>query len=236
MRMLWVFLTVALIAAACGTSSATPPPAPQSPAASRTPLRTDAASPTATTSAAPEPAIGVGSAVVTVSDGLRVRSVPGVSDDSVKYQPLLPLGTELLVVGGPVAASGYVWWQVEPMSFALEEATVGWVAMADHDGSPWIALAGDANPALGMAMSDVARMPVRDGDARTAAQSLSDFGFDLSAWTRAAVQARSRTSRSNSIVRSCSLSVTSRPAPSCSWAGWSTHRTPPDAGQTIRRR
>ena len=175
MRALVVFLTVAMIAVACGTAPATPPTSPHMLEASRTPSPTDPASPAAT----PEPAIGMGSAVVTVSDGLRVRSAPGVSDDSIKYEPLLPLGTELLVVGGPVEASGYVWWQVEPLSFALQEANVGWVAMADHDGEPWIALSGDATPALGMAVSDVARMPVSKDQAKAAANSITSFGFDL---------------------------------------------------------
>src|SRR5215211_3269331 len=40
------------------------------------------------------------------TDGLRVRSEPRVSDDSQKLQPLLPLGSRLYVLGGPVSASG----------------------------------------------------------------------------------------------------------------------------------
>ena len=179
MRRLWVFLAVAMIAVSCGAPPATPPTSPHSPEASRTPSPTDPASPAATPAASLEPAISIGSAVVTVSDGLRVRSAPGVSDDSVKYAPLLPLGTELLVVGGPVEASGYVWWQVEPLSFALQDANVGWVAMADHDGEPWIALSGDATPQLAMAISDVARMPVDKGQAKAAANSITSFGLDL---------------------------------------------------------
>ena len=178
MRMPAVFLAIAMIAVACGSAPATPPTSPRSPEASRIPSPTDPASAPAP-AATPEPAIGIGSAVETVSDRIRVRSAPGVSDDSVKYEPLLPLGTELLVVGGPVEASGYTWWQVEPQSFALQEATVGWVAMADHDGEPWIALSGDASPQLAMAISDVARMPVGKGQAKAAASSITSFGLDL---------------------------------------------------------
>ena len=178
MRTLLVFLVVALIAAGCGATPPTPGPS-QSPAGGESPSATDLPLPSATPSASPEPAIGIGSAVVTVSDSLRVRSAPGVSDDSIKYEPLLPVGTELLVVGGPVEASDYVWWQVEPLSLALQDADVGWVAMADHDGEPWIALAGDGGPALGMAVSDVARMPVGKGEAKAAANSISAFGLDL---------------------------------------------------------
>ena len=179
MRKPWVFLAVAMMAVGCGTAPATPPTSPHAPEASLTPSRTDPVSPATTPAASLEPAIGIGSAVVTVSDALRVRSAPGVSDDSVKYEPLLPLGTELLVVGGPVEATGYVWWQVEPLSFALEDANVGWVAMADHDGEPWIALSGDASPQLAMAISDVARMPVDKGQAKAAANSITSFGLDL---------------------------------------------------------
>jgi alpha-tubulin suppressor-like RCC1 family protein len=84
----------------------------------------------------------LGQIVVTVSDGLRVRSAPRVSDDSLKYQPLLPLGTELRVLDGPVSASGFVWYKVEAVSFVLQDGPGnGWVAIAGKDGEPWIALA-----------------------------------------------------------------------------------------------
>ena len=77
--------------------------------------------------------------VVTVSDRLRVRSEPRVSDDSIMYEPVLPLGTELTVLDGPVSASGYTWYKVVPVSFVgLEGPGFGWVAVADKDGEPWI--------------------------------------------------------------------------------------------------
>jgi hypothetical protein len=77
--------------------------------------------------------------VVTVADRLRVRSEPRVSDDSIKKEPVLPLGTELLVLDGPVSASGYTWYKVRPVSFArLDRPRYGWVAMAGKDGEPWI--------------------------------------------------------------------------------------------------
>ena len=74
---------------------------------------------------------------MTVSDRLRVRSQPRVADNSLKYEPLLPTGTELLVIDGPVHASGYDWYRVAPVSLTLSGgATDGWVAAADHDGTP----------------------------------------------------------------------------------------------------
>ena len=80
----------------------------------------------------------VGSVVTTLADdGLRVRSEPRVSDDSLKLEPLLPLGSQLYVLDGPVSASGYAWYQVVPL--ASRNLPSGWVASADRDGEPWIA-------------------------------------------------------------------------------------------------
>jgi hypothetical protein len=113
------------------------PPVPTSSAAlSAAPTREPV--PSASPSRAPGDRF-LGQVVVTVSDRLRVRSEPRVSDDSLKYEPLLPLGTELTVLDGPVEASGYVWYQVRPVSFlGLEGPGYGWVAMAGKDGEPWI--------------------------------------------------------------------------------------------------
>ena len=59
----------------------------------------------------------VGQVVTTLADdGLRVRSQPRISDDSEKYDPLLPLGTQLYVLDGPMSASGYTWYQVAPLT------------------------------------------------------------------------------------------------------------------------
>jgi hypothetical protein len=80
----------------------------------------------------------VGSAITTLaSDGLRVRSEPRVSDDSHKLEPLLPVGSQLYVLEGPVSASGYAWYEVIPLS--SRQLPSGWVASADRDGEPWIA-------------------------------------------------------------------------------------------------
>ncbi len=122
----------------------------------------------------------MGSLVVTVSDGLRVRSQPRVADDSAKYEPLLPLGTELLVLGGPVTASGYAWYDVSPTSLTLADGIQdGWVAMADHDGTPWIALREGAITGFELAQSSVARAPSTAADAARAAAAINAFGIDL---------------------------------------------------------
>jgi hypothetical protein len=75
-------------------------------------------------------------AVVTrAGDRLRVRSAPGVGAESEKLEPLLSSGTRLLVIGGPVEADGYPWYEV-----AVEDQPDmmhGWVAAADA-GTRWI--------------------------------------------------------------------------------------------------
>jgi hypothetical protein len=76
-----------------------------------------------------------------VTDDLRVRSKPGVSEDSTKLEPLLQKGVRVVVLDGPVQASGYDWYLVQPtITSDLQEETYpfGWVAAAGKDGEPWI--------------------------------------------------------------------------------------------------
>jgi len=71
--------------------------------------------------------LAAGSVATTLAtDGLRMRSEPSVDPSSFKYEPLLPLGTALLVLDGPVSGSGYEWYDVAPLAPA--EAAHGWVA------------------------------------------------------------------------------------------------------------
>ncbi|MBA2634423.1 MAG: hypothetical protein H0U86_15725 [Chloroflexi bacterium] len=118
--------------------------------------------------------------MVTVSDELRVRSQPRVSEDSIKYDPVLPLGTELLVLDGPVIGSGYTWYKVDPVAFAgLTGPGYGWVAMAGKDGEQWIALA-DSEPAdVSLAKADVPRAAADPAAGIRMAASVNSFGLDL---------------------------------------------------------
>ena len=88
----------------------------------------------------PRPSFAVGDLVVTVTDNLRVRSKPGVSADSLKYEPVLEAGTDLQILGGPVAASGFWWYRVRLLDgMTLHDGIAdGWVAASDHDGTAWI--------------------------------------------------------------------------------------------------
>ena len=76
-----------------------------------------------------------------VTNDLRVRSKPGVSDDSKKLEPLLQEDELLVVLDGPVKDSGYDWYQVQPVipvDMGIGSIPFGWVAAADKDGEPWI--------------------------------------------------------------------------------------------------
>jgi serpin B len=170
-------LVVAQCVASCGSTVPTPTPV-ASPTGS--PVMP---SPTAVPIDSPSSLAGdafLGSKVVTVSDHLRMRSAPEVSDASIKYEPVLPLGTELRVLGGPVSASGYVWYDVTPTSFRMSDGIDhGWVAMADHDGTPWLALAEQPIAGLEVATSVVARAPAKAADAKAVSSSVTAFGLDL---------------------------------------------------------
>jgi len=80
-----------------------------------------------------------------VTPGVRVRSKPEVSDASEKLEPLLPTGTELFVLSGPVAGSGYDWFEVRPLSTGLPHG--GWVAATARDGEPWLVAGRPSCPA-----------------------------------------------------------------------------------------
>jgi hypothetical protein len=74
-----------------------------------------------------------------VVDGLRVRTAPTVDDaTSAKLEPLLGNGTKLHILDGPVTADDYDWYLVQAIGWPHH----GWVAAADHDGSPWIVATG----------------------------------------------------------------------------------------------
>jgi len=145
-------LLVALAASAAPAPAPSSPPAP-SPSAPASPSVTPSADPSAPSPApgsdAPDPSaeptpsapqLRQDSVARVVTTGLRVRSKPEVSDSSVKLQPLLDAPRLLFVMDGPVEASGYTWYEVAPIGDAgtTVELPIGWVAVADKDGTPWI--------------------------------------------------------------------------------------------------
>ena len=116
------------------------PAAPPSPSlvAVESPSLSPTPTPTPKVAITPKPPKSlVGHIVTTLADdGLRVRSRPRISDDSQMREPLLPLGTDLYVLDGPVQASGYAWYDVVPL--ARGNLPGGWIASAGRDGEPWI--------------------------------------------------------------------------------------------------
>jgi hypothetical protein len=79
-----------------------------------------------------------GTAGITVSDNLRVRADPGLASE--RYE-LLPTGTRVWVIDGPVVAADYEWFQiiVPEVDAGRGVPRVGWVAASDHGAEPWLA-------------------------------------------------------------------------------------------------
>jgi hypothetical protein len=138
--------------------------------------------------ATPEPAFLTRRAsAATVTDGLRVRSIPLVDDTSERYEPLLAKGTRLFVTDGPVLGSGYVWYRVvvPGITRAGGEPMIGWVAVAGKDGELWAQDVALGCPAADqpIALADIARLgggAIPDG-------GLSCYG-DAALTTSASVQ------------------------------------------------
>lgn len=128
---------------ACGSQAPSPSVATASPAEVSIEPSQVAPSPTASASLVPAnlAPIAVDSIALVVTNDLLVRSKPGVSEASRKLSPLLDADREVYVVAGPVAASGYTWYQVKPLTKPGEfvDLPFGWVAAASKDGEPWLA-------------------------------------------------------------------------------------------------
>lgn len=134
-------------------------PRPSTDSPSLPPTRSATAGPTGSEAAAPEPTqFSVGSVVTTLADdGLRARFQPRISADSYKLEPLLPLGSELYVLDGPVSAAGYTWYEVAQLT--SRKLPSGWVASADRDGTPWIATGAFDCPPAPTDLQSLAAMP-----------------------------------------------------------------------------
>jgi hypothetical protein len=92
----------------------------------------------------PGSAIRPDSFAVVITDDLRVRTQPRVSDDSIRLEPLLWDGAVLFVIDGPVEGSGFQWFLVQPMSevdiqIHPDPPQLGWVAAGSKDGEAWLA-------------------------------------------------------------------------------------------------
>jgi hypothetical protein len=144
---------VAALVVGCGTSAGSSALSPSSAplSASSSPDHTDVAAPSVTSSPSPpSPSEATGelphdSVAQVVTTDLVIRSQPGIQAGSEIYPVRLNEPTLLYVLDGPVRASGYDWYQVQPfevgvcMDICPERPPVGWVAQAAQDGEAWVA-------------------------------------------------------------------------------------------------
>lgn len=81
--------------------------------------------------------LSIGQRVPVVSGGLRVRAEPTL--EALVLTVALD-DTELTIIGGPVCAEGYNWWQVvAPVNPSSAVEVQGWVAEGFGGAVPWLA-------------------------------------------------------------------------------------------------
>ncbi len=95
---------------------------------------------------------------VIATDGLRVRSLPTIGEESERLDPTLDEGTRFYVVDGPVMADGYAWFQVDP--YGVDAGTpFGWIAAGSRDGQAWIENHLDGCDSIGISVQHLAGQP-----------------------------------------------------------------------------
>lgn len=119
------------------TESQTPTSAPTA-SPSPEPDPTDEPLPSPTVEPSALPAAQPGDVLVSVTDNLVVRAEPGLASEI--YEVQLQPGDLLRVTDGPVSADGLSWYQGRVLDSSAPDGTrTGWVAVADSDGTPWLA-------------------------------------------------------------------------------------------------
>jgi hypothetical protein len=137
---------VAIITTACGATAVDPSGSlsaasaaasgrPAVPSSATAPDRSPTTAPPP--SAAPDSPYAIGTTVQVVADVVRVREAPGTSAEIVAA---LSRDARAVVLGGPVEADGYTWFEVE------SSAGTGWVAAGDAE-DRWIVVAPPLEPA-----------------------------------------------------------------------------------------
>ena len=130
-RQLIGFICTLALLGGCGPSAGEP--------ASPTPASTSAAPTQASTEPAIDtPLIPIDAYARVIPNDVQVRTKPGDAPDSIVLEPPLQHGVLVVVVDGPVAASGTDWYLVLPtISFEAEDYRhTGWVAAVDARGEP----------------------------------------------------------------------------------------------------
>ena len=172
MRTALALVAMCLALAGCGGAAATTSPLASAVASAASSAATDETSngtvsapvPTASASGSDTATLAPESVAEVVTDDLRVRTAPSVDKTSVVLEPLLDRGTKLLVLDGPVDASGYPWYHVMTFESILGLPGVqpetgardhGWVAATDKDGTAWVAPAKVDCPAVPQDVDDL---------------------------------------------------------------------------------
>jgi len=137
-------LLVGVLAAACAAPATVPSARPAPTQLPGSALPSPFGSPTASSDAPASPSTSVGEglapdtlAVVVATDGLRVRSLPTVGEQSVRLEPTLAEGVRVYITDGPAPADGYAWYQAQPYD-GERALPFGWIAAGSRDGEPWI--------------------------------------------------------------------------------------------------
>jgi len=120
-------------AVAEGTPSAAPTPAPASPSPTVLPTPAESA-PVVSTPTAESGQLVAGDLAAMVTDGrLVIRTLPETSSDSAIFKTRVYPGQRVLILEGPVEASGYPWYRIRLGDIE------GWAAGSGVDGEPWLA-------------------------------------------------------------------------------------------------
>ena len=180
-------LAAVVIVSGCTPATASPPAsgtdrAPEYPASTNAAASVQAATPPASAGLGQQsPRVSTTflqrDSIATVVDGpVRVRSRPRIAADSRKFDPLLPTGANVFVIDGPQRGSDYDWYLVRTLG---QETHDGWVAVADHDGAPWLE-PGTASCVADPTLDQLARM---EGTLRVFCYSAQTFTFtDSLSW------------------------------------------------------
>jgi hypothetical protein len=141
---------IGLVVAGCAgvTSTASPTAENEIPESAAVPATSQAqgSSPAQVTpepdeSFAPASVLAPDTVAEVVTTDLVMRTLPGVSDESVILERVLQPADRLFIMDGPERATFYDWYLVQPFDDTSDASPPGWVAAASREGEAWIAAA-----------------------------------------------------------------------------------------------
>lgn len=150
-------LLAGLLLTACGDSAASGSLLPS--AADSSVAESGSATPSGSVQPTAPGELAVGGWAKVVVSGLNLRQSPGTDAESLGH---LVVGSSGLIVGGPVQANGYTWYEVAAAGLPYETGCeapddptlltcpgwFGWIAAADQTGNPWLEPVAQACPSV----------------------------------------------------------------------------------------